>query len=425
MTASAGASTGVARADARTPTRDPFSLGLSKAPWIGGALRLRAGRAEPARGARIFGVRSSARADSASGRRVPLLLFLLAAASCRKDEAAEPSGAPRAVKCAPVQRATVTETIEVRGTVAPLPERDAQLAPQVSGRLLSVEVREGDPVTQGQVVARVDDAPLIDATQQADAALARAKAEHLNAQTTLARAQRVFDRGIAARQEVDDATAREAAAKAAEAEAEAAARTAHRQLDRAAVRSPLRGVVLKVSRKPGELVDGTPATPVMEVADVSALELVADVPAQDLVRCARGAAATVTLPALPDESFAGAVTRVSPAVDRATGVGMVRIGIDRADGGIPPVGAFGQARVETGRSHAATLVPAAALRSVIGAEGEVVVCGPDHLAHVKRVRPGPARGGLVEVVGDLSEVDAVAVDPVLGLSEGAALEVAP
>ena len=49
---------------------------------------------------------------------------------------------------------------------------------------------------------------------------------------------------------------------------------ARRQLERTTVRSPLSGVVLHVFRKSGELVDGTPATPILEVGDPSALELV-------------------------------------------------------------------------------------------------------------------------------------------------------
>jgi RND family efflux transporter MFP subunit len=355
-----------------------------------------------------------------------LFLVLLALAACKRghepEEEHEAPAGPKHVKCAPVERATVTERIELRGTVAPPLDKDTQLAPQVSGRLLSVDVREGDPVTAGKVVAKVDDAPLVDAANQADAALARAKAESENAQTTHARVKRVFEHGIAARQEVDDAAAKEAAARAAEAEAEAAARLAHRQIERAQVRSPLSGVVLKVLRKPGELVDGTPSTPVLEVADLSQLELAGDVPAQDLMRLERGAPATVVFSALPGVELKGEVVRVAPSVDRTTGVGTVRVGLKpAADGHKPPVGVLGTARVDTGAPHEATLVPAAALRAVTGSEGEVVICGDDHVAHVEKVQPGPTRGAMVELRGDLDAGTEVAVDPVLGISDGDAL----
>jgi len=344
--------------------------------------------------------------------------------ACRRNEA-EPASTPRSVKCVAVQTATVRTYVQVRGTLVPLPDRQAQVAPQVSGRILRVEVREGDAVTAGQIVARIDDAPLADSAQEADAALERARAENGNAKTTLARLQHVFDRGIVAKQEVDDAAARDASTQAAEQENEASARTAHRQIERAVVRSPLAGVVLAVFKKPGELVDGTPATPVVEIADISELELAADVPVQDLVLIKKGSAASISFPGVGSEAFSGTVSRVSPAVDRATGMGSVRIMLEPAATLVPPVGTFGVARIDTGEPHAVILVPQVALRSVLGEGGELVVCGADKLAHVKKVSPGSVRDGLVEIAAELVATDRVAVEPVLGLNDGDPIAVSP
>src|SRR6185369_6416148 len=101
----------------------------------------------------------------------------------------------------PVQPMTVSETIQLTGTISPLPDRDAQVAPQVPGRILEVRVREGDVVKVGQLLARVDGGPLSDEARAARASLARTDAEVKNAEATAARVQRVFERGIAARQE--------------------------------------------------------------------------------------------------------------------------------------------------------------------------------------------------------------------------------
>jgi RND family efflux transporter MFP subunit len=350
------------------------------------------------------------------------LLVLFCAGSCKRSgEEAEPSTPARHVKCAEVQRATLTDRIELRGTVAPVPDRDSQLAPQVAGRLLAVDVREGDEVKVGQVVARVDDAPLVDAARQADAAVERAKAEAENAQTTYARAKRVFEHGIAARQEVDDAAAKETAARAAAAEAEAAAHQAHRQIERAQLRSPMQGVVLKVLKRPGELVDGTPATVVVEVADLSSLELSASVPAQDLVRLQRGARATVTFSAIAGLTLEAEVARVSPSVDRQSGMGAVRVALHEGTAR-PPVGVLGTAQVEVGEARDAWVVPAAALRNAAAGHAEVVVCGADAHAHVAKVTAAAAGPGQVEVQG-LDAGVFVAVEPVLGIADGDALEV--
>ena len=241
----------------------------------------------------------------------PLLFAaLLVCLACQKSEPqAEPT--KRRVRCAAVTSMTVADTIQLTGTIAALPDRDAQVAAQVPGRIVKVLVREGDVVKAGQLLARVDDGPLGDDARAAQASLARTDAEVKNAEATATRVQRVFERGIAARQEVDDAVARAEAARATRSEADATARRATRQLGRAAVTSPLAGTVVKVFRRPGELVDGTPGTPIVEIADPSRLELVADTTASDLVRARVGQPAVITVGALPATSWTGAVTASS------------------------------------------------------------------------------------------------------------------
>jgi RND family efflux transporter MFP subunit len=265
---------------------------------------------------------------------------------------------------------------------------------------------------------------LQDDAAEAQANVARARAERTNAESTLARVARVVEHGIAARQELDDAMARAASAKAGEAQAVAAARRANLHIDRATVRSPLNGVVLKVMRRTGELTDGTAATAIVEIADASRVELVGDAPAQDLMRLARGARATISLTGIPGRTFPGAVSAVSPAVDRTTGLGVVRVALDISGGVPPPVGIFGVARIASGPARRAIVIPAVALRNAAGPEAEVVICGPDRVAHVVHVKIGASVhvDDLVEVVGGVKPGDQVAVAPVLGLAEGDKLE---
>jgi RND family efflux transporter MFP subunit len=350
---------------------------------------------------------------------VLVLAFAAAAGACHRPEA-EPATEARSIRCAPVEVARVEDAIELRGTVAPLPDRDAQIAPQVAGRIVELLVREGEVVAAGQGVARIDDAPLVDQAHEAAAALAKVQAERRNAEATRARTERVFEHGIAARQEVDDAITRTETARAAESEAEGAAKRARRQVERATVRSSLAGVVIRILRRPGELVDGTPATPVLEVADPGRLELVSDVAAAELVRIAKGAPAEITVPALPGATWTGVVAAVSPAVDRATGLGTVRVGIALGGGPRPPIGVLGAARVLVGAPRSAPVIPKEALRSGVGAEAEAVVCGGDGRAHLRRVRRGVSSGDKVEVDG-LAAGERVALDPV-GFVDGQPIE---
>jgi RND family efflux transporter MFP subunit len=349
--------------------------------------------------------------------------LILAGSGCHREEAIS-APARRAVRCALAEAATITDAIELRGTISPRPERDAQVAAQIAGRLLRIYVREGDVVSAGQPVARVDDAPLADEARAAEAAVEKTRAEVKNAQSTLARVQRVFEHGIAARQEVDDATARADTARASQSEADAAARRAQRQVERATVRSPMAGVVVRLFRRPGELVDGTAATAIVEVADPSHLELTADATARDLVRVRKGQSAEVTIAALPDTTWAGTVSAVSPAVDRATGLGVVRVALQLAGGDAPrpPIGVLGIARVAADAPRRTVVVPRAAVRNGDGAELEVVLCGADGLAHVRRWPRGSTSGARVEVRG-LASGQAVVVQPVIGIADGEAIEI--
>ncbi len=351
------------------------------------------------------------------------ILMIVGMASCQHAAVEEVPSAPSKLACVLVTSRRVRDVIELRGTIAPRPERDAIVSAQVAGRVLRVEVREGDVVRQGDVLARVDDAALADAARQADAAVGKARAERQNADTTLGRTTKVFERGIAARQEVDDAQARSAGALAAEQDAVAASSQAHRQLARAVLTSPISGVVLKVFRKPGELVDGTPTTPVVEVADLNALELVADVPAADLVRIEKSAAANIYFSALPG-AYTGQVSLVSRSVDRTSGVGVVRVALQRAKLPAPPVGLYGVARVERGELHDALLVPKAALRRDANGSTAVVVCGDDKKAHVQAVTVGAAFDASIEVVG-VAVGASVSATGTLAVNDGDAIEVVP
>jgi RND family efflux transporter MFP subunit len=354
--------------------------------------------------------------------RIALSIGFLALLGCRHKESAV-EAPKRTVRCATAKAATIAEVIELRGTVSPLPDKDAQVAAQVAGRVLQVQVREGDEIASGQPVAHIDSAALVDEARAAEAAVARTHAELKNAQATSARVERVFEHGIAARQEVDDATARADTTAAAQSEAEAAARRAQRQVERATVRSPLKGVVVRVFRRPGELVDGTSATPILEVADPSRLELNADATASDLVLLKKGQTAAIVIGALPSETWTGTVVAVSPAVDRTTGLGVVRVELNLAGAHRPPIGVLGAARVNTGLSRATVIVPKEAARSGVGAEMEVVLCGADGVAHVRRLPRRAPFSGEVEAVG-LSAGQAVVVEPVLGIADGEAIEIA-
>src|SRR4030095_8154239 len=124
----------------------------------------------------------------------------------------------------------------VPGSRTAVPNEDVKVSALVAGRVNSVTVAEGDSVKQGQAIAELDRQPLVDQRRQAAAAVEQAKAQLENARLNLQRNQQMFDRGIAAGKEVEDARAQLASGQSALEQANAALSTADRHPHRAVAR---------------------------------------------------------------------------------------------------------------------------------------------------------------------------------------------
>ena len=224
-----------------------------------------------------------------------------------------------------VTRQDLVEPLIVRGAVVALPNQDVKVASLVAGRVDSMSVAEGDFVRAGQTVAEIDPRPLNDQRRQAAAGLAQAKGALENAKLNLDRTERLFQRGIAAGKEIEDARTLRASAEAAVEQAQAALDIADRQLQRAKIVSPISGQVVKRIVSVGEQVDGTAAQPVLEVANLDHVEIAANVPAEHLGRVRVGQAATISSDAYGDRSFPGQVIAIAPSVDVSTNTALAEI----------------------------------------------------------------------------------------------------
>jgi membrane fusion protein (multidrug efflux system) len=348
-----------------------------------------------------------------------MLLFVWSSA-CTSKHPAEETKAPEvptiSAETAKVARTTLTEELAIRGTVAAVPNEDVKVSALVAGRVNAVSVAEGDSVRQGQVIAELDRQPMDDQRRQAAAAAEQAKAQLENARLNLQRNQQLFERGIAAGKEVEDARAQMAAAQAAVDTASAALSTADRNVERAKVRSPIAGQVVKRMVSVGEQVDGTAAQPIAEIANLDRVELAANVPSEYLSRIKPGQAATLASDAFPGRRFAGSVLAIAPAVDTTTNAGLVRIRIVNADRALK-VGMFAECRVALGeRPNALTVPPSAVVKSD---EGAAVYVLSGDTAQRTAVKVGLEQPTAIEILSGVKEGDTVLTSSVYGLGEQA------
>ena len=350
--------------------------------------------------------------------RASLLLGCVIACGHPADEPAEATP-PAQVTCQAVTTHDVEEIVEVSGVVAPQPKLDAVISSPIAGRVAQVAIEEGDRVAAGALLAVIEDPALPAGSVEAKAGVASAQAARQAADQELARQTRLVDSGIGARRDLDDARAKAAAASAELDAASARDHLASQRLARRELRAPFAGVVLHVWKRAGESVEGSTSTPVAEVADLTVLEIRAQVSPGVLVKLKDGLTAQVHMIGV-DAAIAGIVSRVSPAVDPTTMLGTVRIQLPSAQTA-PPVGSAATAQIAIAH-HPGLVVPASAQRrSAVGTD-ELVACE----AGVAKIRPVTIghRGDTVEITKGLAAGEQIVIDHVLGIDDGQAL-VAP
>ena len=357
-------------------------------------------------------------------RHVTTAMLVLSLVACGKkggdeEEAAKPAEVPTIVAdVAKVTRRTVADELVVRGTVAAVQNEDVKVSALVAGRVTLVSAAEGDTVREGQVIAELDRRPLEDQRRQAAAALDQAKAQVENARLNLQRNQQLFERGIAAGKEVEDAKTQMASAQAAVDQATAALSTADRNIERAQVRSPIAGQVVKRMVSVGEQVDGTAAQPIAEIANLDRVELAASVPSEQLSRIKVGQPVSVETDAYAGRTFAGSVLAIAPAVDPTTNAALVRMRIANADR-LLRIGMFAQARVQIDEHPNALVVPPPAL--VRDQRGTAVYVLSGDTVQRTPVKVGLEQPDAVEILSGVEDGQTVLVSSVYGLGEKAKL----
>jgi membrane fusion protein, multidrug efflux system len=337
------------------------------------------------------------------------------------DEGAAGSKAVARVTLARVARAAISSEVKFTVSVAALPNLDVRVSALVPGRIAELRVAEGDRVSTGQLLARLGDQPLRDQLQQAEGAAAQAQANLENAKQALARNEDLFQRGIAARKELENARTQARVYEAALSQAQAALSSARLQLARAEIHSPLSGTVVKRFVSAGEQVDGTAAQPIVEVADTREVELQAQLPTAELGLVRAGQALMLTTDTPPAQQIHGRVAAVAASVDPQTGLGLVRIRVANANGALK-LGMFLTVNM-AGETHSQALVVAS--KAVYrDQEGSAMVYRVDGTtATAVPVKTGIEAGGRIELLSGAREGDTIILTGGYGLGDKAEISV--
>jgi len=351
------------------------------------------------------------------------------------------ASAPREVEFATVAMAWPSQGItDLNATGRVVAQTRASISSKATGRLMALNVTEGQSVTAGEVIARLESAEADATRAQAAAAIRQARAnldqgeaERVNADAELARTQDLARQNFVSQSAVDAARARLDKARAvigslraAIGVTEANARSAEVAFEYTLIRAPFDGVVLTKTANVGDILtpfsaaSGTTGA-VVSMADMRTLEVEADVAESSLAKIKPEQSAEIQLDAYPDLRLEGRVSRIVPTVDRSKATLLVKVSFVEHDPRVLPdmnakIG-FLSRPLRADERKAVVAVRAEAVVERDGRRG-VFVAGADGKAAFVPVTVGAKLGDLVQVEG-VKPGDRVVMKPDEKLHDGA------
>jgi len=324
-------------------------------------------------------------------------------------------------------------------------QRKAAISSKATGRLEWLGVAEGSRVKAGDVIARIDARDVVAQGESAQAnvraaraSLEQALAEERDALAQLKRNEDLLAKGFVSAASVDTAKARAdkatagvVNARASIGSAEAAARNAAVSVDYTVIRAPFDGVILSKSANVGDLV--TPFSSaadskgaVVSMADMSTLEVEADVAESSLSKITVGQPAEILLDALPDARFRGRISRIVPTVDRAKATVMTKVKFDVIDPRIlPEMSAKVSFLSQEVSAEQQQPLLAVAADAIVQRDGQPVVFAMrDGVAVMVPVVRGKKMGDLTAITGNVKSGEKAVARPPDNLASGALVKVA-
>jgi len=296
----------------------------------------------------------------------PLLLgaSLLLAACDQVTSQSPPAPPPPEVAVIEVHPRAVPLTRELVGRLAPT--RVAEVRARVAGIILERVYREGTDVEQGEVLYRIDPAPLEAILHAREAALARAQADATNAAATAKRFRELAGKQLISTQDLDNALATERSTAAAVKQAKADVESARLDLGYATVTAPIAGRAGRSLVTEGALVGQGEVTRLTSIEQIDPVYVNFSLSVTEMRELQGGASAPqpaeveVSLPDGTPYPQTGTLDFSDLAVDPGTGAMSLRAVLPNPDHALLP-GMFVNLRLTTGSVNDAFVLPQAAI----------------------------------------------------------------
>jgi RND family efflux transporter MFP subunit len=220
-------------------------------------------------------------------------------------------------------------------------QRKAAIASKATGRIVYLGVVEGDRVNKGEIIARLEDADVRAALEQAQATLRVSEADLNDAQRSFARQKTLLAKNLSTVAEYDAAEAQFQRIAANIEVAKAGVSAAEVSLENTLIRAPFDGTVLTKDADLGEMVVPMAASAgsksaVVTIADMASLQVEADVSESNIEHVANHQPCEITLDAYPGARYEGFVDKIVPTADRSKATVMVKVAFKHYDSRVLP-----------------------------------------------------------------------------------------
>lgn len=285
---------------------------------------------------------------------------------------------------------------------------EAFISPEVNGQITSVHVIEGQKVSKGQLLAKLN------------TSLIEKSIDELNTQLQLAetfydKQTELWNKGIGSeRQYLETKTNYEALQN--------KLATLKEQYDMSIITAPMNGYVEKIFLKQGEL--AVPGMQFMQIVDLDKLRVTSKISEAYLPILSKGEKVEITFPTFPDLVLNKTVTRVGNVISQQNRTFLVEIDIDNKDGRLKP-NLLANIKINDYNTDAAIVVPSMIIREDMKGSYLYVTIhdGENLISRKKYIQPGRVYQDKTEVTSGLSLGDTIIVDGYSTVSDGMYIEI--
>ncbi|MBS1272222.1 MAG: Macrolide export protein MacA [Candidatus Marinimicrobia bacterium] len=343
------------------------------------------------------------------------MMVIASLLSCSNDSAGEEASVEEvvAVELFTAKHGTVHRSLNLLGNVKG--KQEVRIFSKIPDRITSMNVEMGDSVRKGDLLAVVQNNSLKSRVKQVQANLEQAQAQQDNLENEYQRILRLYNENAVSQQQYDGTKTQLEATRAQVRSLQEALNQAKSQLGDTYIRSPLNGIVGQRFLEEGDMAAGQ--MPVVTVVQMDTVKVAVNIVERYANDVRTGLESVITVKALPDTSFKGTVSKISPVIDPLSRMIAAEIRIPNPNSLLRP-GMFAEVTIylET-RENTITIPKYAVLqktelvqdelgRQQILRENHVYTVDNDR-AYYRTIETGIEEEGLVEVTSGLSSGEKV------------------